>query len=134
MSLLKNEERLTGYSFDSDNVETDLVIILSIINSSQTVNSILIPIFKENKIFGAHLVQSYLIEQKLISTAIMLRMIDDKFNSNSKITELHYSTVGKLITKNKTSDLIFREACNKIIHADKFRIESLENKTKKYPF
>lgn len=113
---------------DSGKIEEDLIILLSVFHANSNNQSKLEPLFKAGKIFGYFVTELNLIEQKLISSAINLRMIDDRFNVKLKKVKLHYSSVGHISTSQKNATLSFREACNKIVHANSVHLNTKKHK------
>jgi hypothetical protein len=120
------------YLFDTDTVESDLFILLAVFHSSLNNHQKLEPLFKAKKILGYSIIEEQLIQKTLISTAILLRMIDDRFKTNNKSSQPHYLSVGQLIANKKTIQLSFREACNKIVHANDFTLNKIKSNKTKY--
>ncbi len=110
---------MSKYLFDEIEVSKELVILLAIFNSSNANHKLLDPLATDN-LLPIYYTEWNIIQEKLISTAIKLRMIDDQFKKLSKEPVFLNNKTGVLKTKNKTIDLTLREACNKIIHAVKF--------------
>lgn len=119
---------LKRYLFDSDQVEEDLFKLMSIFHASSKNQSVLEPLVDVGKILGYLGHEEGIIQKTLISTAITLRMIDDRFNYNSQKQNLHHSSVGCLQIKKQTLQLSFREACNKIVHATEFYLNTRKTK------
>ena len=74
---------------------------------------------------GIFYIEWTLVQELLIRTAIKLRLIDDLFNRAGKPIDYSISSVGYWTsdtdeTNETKSDLCFRAACNKIIHASDF--------------
>ena len=125
INKVKGSERfMSRYLFDESAVEGDILCLLSILNASEQ-NHHLLAEYSEIGIFH---IEWMLVQELLIRTAIKLRLIDDLFNRAGKPIDYSISSVGYLTsdtdetneTNETKSDLCFREACNKIIHASDF--------------
>ncbi|MBP2027952.1 hypothetical protein J2Z35_001750 [Acetoanaerobium pronyense] len=110
---------MSKYLFDTETIEKDLVILLSIISSSKY-NHQLLNKFVDKDLLTIHFTEGFIIQEKLISTSINLRMIDDKFKEKDKKIRLPYEIVGNFFINNRQYKLDLREACNKVIHGKKF--------------
>ena len=122
------------FLFDINKVEEELITLLSIFHASSNNQSTLQPLFKSGKILGHFVTEENIIQRTLMSTAITLRMIDDRFIYNSKKVRLHHVNVGQLVTQQKTLPLTFREACNKIVHSNELLLNVRQDETDKTDF
>lgn len=122
------------FLFDNDKVEEELIMLLSVFHASSSNQSKLQPLFKAGKILGHFVTEENIIQKTLISTAITLRMIDDRFINNLKKVELHYLNIGQLITEQNTLPLTFREACNKIVHSNEFLLNTQQSEVSETDF
>src|ERR1700754_4925409 len=111
------------FLFDEQQLERELIILLSIFHASSKNQSLLDPQFKAGNITGHSVVEEYIIQKNLISTAIILRMIDDRFRVNSKNADLHFPSVGKLTIGGEVKVLSLRQACNKIVHSNELKLK-----------
>lgn len=114
------------YLFNYEELEKDLIVLLSLFSSGH--NAILLKASEESLILGPLSAVEKIIQEKLITVAIRIRLIDDMFKDYGKSYELPYFIVGDMfINIDDKKELYFREACNKIIHAKKFNVELKEN-------
>ena len=111
---------MNKYLFEEEELSKELLILLSVFNSSKINNKILLPLMNSSDILEIFPTEFFLIQENLISSAIKLRVIDDQFIKHSKNNPISKNIVGSLNEKSQHKGLIFREACNKIIHAIKF--------------
>ena len=112
---------MSKYFFDEMDIERELIILLGIVSASKYNHLLLDAISREGLLLPIHYAEGYIIQEKLISSAIKLRMIDDVFKNTHNTPRLPFSTVGTLTTTAAREDgLKLREACNKIIHAKKY--------------
>ena len=109
---------MSRYLFDESAVEGDILCLLSILNASEQNHDLLAAYCG----IGIFYTEWTLVQELLIRTAIKLRLIDDLFKRAGKPIDYSISSVGYLTsdTDEIASDLPFREACNKIIHASDF--------------
>ena len=111
---------MSKYLFDTETIEKDLIILLSIVFLSKF-NHQLLDKFVDKELLTIHFTEGFIIQEKLISTSINLRMIDDEFKEQDKKFMLPHEIVGNLFINNRQQrKLDLREACNKVIHAKKF--------------
>lgn len=116
------------FLFDNEKIEKDLIILLSVFHANANNYFKLEPLYKAEKIEAYYVMEERLIQQTLISTAIILRMIDDRFKVQSKEVKLHYPNVGHELINQKAKNLSFRQACNKIVHANSFYLNTIKSK------
>ena len=112
------------YIFDEDEVEKECYLITSCFIASEQIHLFQ----RKSSNWGIKrfiLQEQYLIKKHLISLAIKLRMIDDLMKSHKKTGYIRSpkNKVGIIEEGNKKSDLTIREACNKIIHANKIEFK-----------
>jgi len=112
------------YEFEHAQIARELLILNSILIASPQNNllqknhkAVIPPIrFSERE-----LVQEY-----LISSAIKIRIIDDKFRNAKFQVTLEAGEIGEFLDEKDipTNEILdLREACNKIVHARKFEIQ-----------
>ena len=108
------------YIFDEDEIEQECYLIVSCFMASEQIHILQ----RKSTNWGIKrfvLSEQYLIKKLLISLAIKLRMIDDLMKSHNKANSIQSpkNKVGIIDDGKKVADLTIREACNKIIHANK---------------
>jgi hypothetical protein len=108
------------YIFDEDEIEQECYLIASCFIASEQIHLLQ----RKSSNWGIKrfiLQEQYLIKKLLISLAIKLRMIDDLMKSHKKAGYICFlkNKVGVIEEGNNKNDLTIREACNKIIHANK---------------
>jgi len=112
---------MSKYLLDEQEISEELIMLLAIFNASKANHKFLDPIANSNILLPIFYTEWRIIQKNLIATAMKLRIIDDQFKKYSTMVVFSESLVGWLIEgKNKSKDLFFREACNKIIHAINF--------------
>ena len=94
------------YEFNLKTIANDLVILLSLFNASKSSSELL----RSHNLKMLSFIEWEIIKEKLISTAIQLRMLDDSHEGS-------VPQVDCLRWLNSSGDTNLREACNKIIHA-----------------
>lgn len=112
------------YIFDVDATEKELIILLSVLNSSKKNHLVLDAVSDADVILPIFVREEFIVQEALIASAIRFRLIDDVFRSLNKRPSLHHEAVGCIKSDKGEGALDFREACNKIIHAREFITES----------
>ena len=108
------------YIFQTESIENALITLLSVVNAIKINHTILKSHESDGTILPIFIIENQIIQEKLIYSAIKIRMIDDQYWTN-KSNRIYDKRVGDLIIESKTLELDLREACNKIIHADKIK-------------
>ncbi len=111
---------MSKYLFDENELSKELITLLAVLQSSKDNHNFFDPIAAKGELLPIFFTEWRIIQESLIASAIKLRMIDDRFKDNSIKPSIYFSNVGSLQKGSKNSDLSFRTACNKIIHAIKF--------------
>jgi len=112
------------YIFDDEEIEKECYLITSCFIASEQIHLLQ----RKSSNWGIKrfiLEEQYLIKKHLISLAIKLRMIDDlmKYYKKTDYICSLKNKVGVITEDNEKVDLTLREACNKIIHANKIEFK-----------
>jgi len=120
---------MSKYLFREVDLSKELIILLSIFNASKINHDLLDPLVDNNDLLAIGFMEWEIIQEKLIASAIKLRIIDDQFKKYNKNPHFPKIVVGKIKEgNNKSKELSFREACNKIVHAVNFISKTRSNK------
>ncbi len=117
------------YEFEHSHLARELIILLSVLNASAQ-NNLLVG--KRNEInpktvFPIRFTEWEIVQEYLISSAIKLRIIDDKFINAAHPKQSPTENVGAFLGQHDFPTdlgLSLREACNKIVHAQKIEIDT----------
>jgi hypothetical protein len=112
---------MSKYLLDEQALEREIIILLSIVNASQINHKALEISIEKNYTADILYGEWNIMQNFLISIAIRLRIIDDMFQKEKEKYEVPFDVIGSLVEGDKSSELIFRNACNKIIHAMNFQ-------------
>ena len=120
---------MSKYLFKEEILSKELTILLSIFNASKKNHDLLDPHVDNSDLLSIFFMEWEIIQEKLITSAIKLRIIDDQFKEHNKSPYFPKNVVGRIKEgNNKSKELSFREACNKIVHAVKFIPKTHSNK------
>lgn len=132
------------YRFDDIQIEKELYCLLCCFLASPRLNELALEDYERKGNEGIDVLNMFLnafekqnIQELLISIAVKLRMIDDRFNiGQEKDINGELNDVGSLTKKHgetKEEILTIRDACNKIIHAVliEYNLDWLEVRGKK---
>lgn len=117
------------YEFEHSHLARELTILLSVLNASAQ-NNLLVRKHNEihpKTVFPIRFTEWEIVQEYLISSAIKLRIIDDKFKNAAKSKQSHTENVGLFLGQHDfptNQGLPLREACNKIVHAQKIEIDT----------
>jgi len=146
VAKVETQKEWTGrhnYSLNSDTVLRDAYRLLNVVMADEAISRLATATGDVLVDLRDQFVEDELIHL-LISTAIMNRSHDDHMDGPRKDTaELSFALValacGRLVTdvggsKEEDVELSFREACNKIIHAEHITVEVQNAENVAFPF